>query len=86
MHLFARILGLAWLTLTGALTVGAALALLAFIVYAAYNWGGVLAAFVAFWLGGTLSFGVVSLLLLPIRIVGAVLMAFGEGSEHEWRE
>ena len=73
-----RIVGSIWLVLSGGLVVLGSLALWGWAVYTAYEWAGVLLAFVTFWVAGTLAFGIVFLIFLPIGAIGAVLMQLGE--------
>lgn len=64
--------------LSGVATVALALGVLGLAVYLGYQWLGILGGFLAFWLGGTLAFGIVNLAILPIRALGVALMVFGD--------
>ena len=74
----AKVLGMALVILSGVATVGLALGMLGLAIYMGYQWLGILGGFLAFWLGGTLSFGIVSLAFLPIRALAVALFAFGD--------
>lgn len=73
-----KVIGVILVGLSGVATVGLALGVLGLAVYLGYQWLGILGGFLAFWLGGTLAFGIVNLAMLPIRFLGVVLMVFGD--------
>lgn len=78
MRATARVIGLIWFVITTLLALVLAPGLWALIVYYSWNWGGFVPAFIVFWLGGGLAFGIVNVATIPIRAIGGVLMAFGE--------
>ena len=73
-----KVIGMVLVGLSGVVTFALALAVLGIVVYLGYQWLGILGGFLAFWLGGTLAFGIVNLAMLPIRALGVALMVFGE--------
>lgn len=73
-----KVIGMVLVGLSGVATVGLALGMLGLAVYLGYQWLGILGGFLAFWLGGPLAFGIVSLAMLPIRALGGALMVLGE--------
>ena len=78
-----RMIGVALVGLSGVATVGLALGVLVLAVWMGYQWLGFLGAFLAFWLGGGLAFGIVNLAMLPIRALGAALMVFADKDSLE---
>ena len=74
----AKVLGMIIIGLSGIATVGLALGVLGLVVFLGYKLLGILGAFLAFWLGGGLAFGIVNLTMLPIRAIGVALVVFGD--------